>query len=127
MIADLLDAADRNCQIVCASNRKQFNEALKQPGFDLILCDFNLPDFDGLSALKQAKEKYPEIPVIIVSGAIDAGEAGECLKSGATDYLLKQRLERLPSAVQRAVEEAKEHRQRKQAEAELIASERTVE
>lgn len=123
LIGDLLNSRSERYAIVHAANRSQYEEALTQSGFDLILCDFNLPDFDGLSALSLAKEKYPDTPVVIVSGAIDAGEAGECLKAGATDYLLKQRLERLPSAVQRALEETKARKEREAAEARLRASE----
>lgn len=121
MIADLLEAEGVHCAISTAANRKQFEEALCGPDFDLILCDFNLAGFDGLSALRLAREKHPETPVIIVSGAIDSEEAVACLKAGATDYLLKQRLERLPSAVIRALEEAQEQRLRRRAEEELRA------
>src|ERR1017187_10113813 len=102
LIHDLLDATGGHYEMIRAENREQFEAALEQPGFDLVLCDFNVSDFDGLSALKLSKQRLPETPVIIVSGAIDAEEAVECLKNGTTDYLLKQRLERLPSAVERA-------------------------
>lgn len=111
LVADQL-----RCEIIPAANRQQFELALEQPGFDVILCDYNLTDCDGLSALKLAKQKHPETPVIIVSGIIDADEAVQCLKGGATDYLLKQRLERLPSAILRSLEEAEEQRQRQRAE-----------
>ena len=124
MIQDRLSLEDDHFEIVHAASRKPYEEALEQQGFDLILCDFNLQDFDGLSALKLAREKCPETPVIIVSGAIDSEEAVNCLKAGATDYLLKQRLERLPSAVQRALEETKAQKQRFLAEGRLRESER---
>ena len=107
MIQDRLSLEAEEFDFVHVTRRKPFEEALEQPGYDLILCDFNLPDLDGLSALKLAKDKRPEVPVIIVSGAIDSEEAVKCLKAGATDYLLKQRLERLPSAVLRALEETR--------------------
>ena len=122
-IRDLLEAEASHYEISRAANRKQFEEALAQPVFHLILCDFNLPDFDGLSALKLAKERYSETPVIFVSGAIDAGEAGECLKGGATDYLLKQRLDRLPSAIQRALAEARLQKEQQEVQARLRESE----
>ena len=114
MIQDRLSLEPGNFEIVHVASGIRFAEALQQPGYDVILCDFNLPDFDGLSALKMAREKCPEVPVIIVSGAIDSEEAVGCLKAGATDYLLKQRLERLPSAVQRALEEARTQKQNRQ-------------
>lgn len=123
IVADLLAAGGGRYEMVRAENRKQFEEALEQPGFDLILCDFSLPDIDGFSALKMAGEKYPETPVIIISGVIDPSDAVECLKAGAADYLFKERLNRLPSAVQNALAAAAEHRQRIQAEQKLAASE----
>ncbi len=115
LVADLLDANGVCCEISHVMSREPFELALAQRGHDLILCDFNLPDFDGLAALELARASRPDVPVIIVSGAIEAEEAVRCLKAGATDYLLKQRLERLPSAVQRALEEYQALKQRKQA------------
>lgn len=115
LVADLLDANGVFCEISHVLSREPFEQALAQRGHDLILCDFNLPDFDGLAALELARTRRPDVPVIIVSGAIEAEEAVKCLKAGATDYLLKQRLERLPSAVHRALEENHALKQRKQA------------
>ena len=123
LIHDLLDAGGGHYEMIRAENREQFAAALEQPGFDLVLCDFNLLDFDGLSALKLVKQRLPKIPVIIVSGTIDAEEAVECLKNGATDYLLKQRLERLPSAIERTLNEAAAKRQRQQTQDRLNQSE----
>ena len=123
LIRILLNAAGSRCEMIRAAHRAQFEEALERGGFDLILCDFNLAGFDGLSALKLAKAKHPAVPVIIVSGALDAEEAVECLRAGATDYLFKQRLERLPSAVQRALDEAHAQAQRQESEARLRESE----
>ena len=113
LVADLLDANGVCCYINHVLSRCPFEQALRQQGHDLILCDFNLPDFDGLTALKLARASCPDVPVIIVSGAIEAEEAVKCLKAGATDYLFKQRLERLPSAVQRALEEHQALKQRR--------------
>jgi PAS domain S-box-containing protein len=119
LVADLLGAAAIHCEFIPAASRKEFEAALEQTAFDLILCDYNLPEFDGLSALKLAKASFPDTPVIVVSGAIDAEEAVQCLKAGATDYLLKQRLERLPSAVKHAVDQAEKHFLHRQAEQRL--------
>jgi|GEM_PF-7126994 len=104
-VADLLDAAGICREIVHVTHWELFEEALEQSRYDLILCASGLQGFDGLAALKLAREMRPEVPVIIVSGAIDPEEAVECLKAGAIDYLLKQRLERLPEAVQHALEQ----------------------
>ena len=98
------------------STRAAYAEALERGGFDLILSDFSLPDFDGVEALELARTLAPESPFIFVSGVVGEEFAIESLKQGATDYVLKQRLERLPSAVRRALNEAHERRERRRAE-----------
>jgi PAS domain S-box-containing protein len=111
------------CEIVRVQTREEFVAALEGSDFDLIFSDYLLPSFDGLSALKLAKEIRPEVPFILVSGAIGEERAIEALKSGATDYVLKQRLERLVPAVRRAVREAEERTERRRAEEALGRSE----
>ena len=104
------------CEILRVQTRADFAAALESGDFDLILADYSLPSFDGLSALKVAQEIGPEIPFVLVSGAVGEEVAIEALKSGATDYVLKQRLERLVPAVRRALREAEERAERKRAE-----------
>ena len=111
------------CEIVRVQTREEFVAALKGSDFDLIFSDYSLPSFDGLSALKLAKEIRPEVPFILVSGAIGEDRAIEALKSGATDYVLKQRLERLVPAVKRAIREAEDRIERRRAEEALRRSE----
>ncbi len=123
LIQDLLAANHLDCHIVCVDNQERFAAALAKDAFDLILCDYNLPGYDGLSALKLAREKQPETPVMLVSGSLGEEEAVKCLHLGATDYLIKQRLERLPSAVKRALDEAEQQRQHQRDEARLRESE----
>ena len=98
------------------SSRHPYAQALSSGGFDLILSDFSLPDFNGVEALELARTLAPEAPFIFVSGVVGEEFAIESLKEGATDYVLKQRLERLPSAVKRALAEAHERRERRRAE-----------
>lgn len=93
-----------------------FISALEKRTFDIILADYKLPAFDGLSALAIAREKTPDVPFIFVSGAMGEELAIETLKNGATDYVLKQRISRLVPAIHRALEEAEEHLERKKAE-----------
>jgi DNA-binding NtrC family response regulator len=101
------------CDLKHADNQADFLALLKQGGLDLILADYTLPLFDGISALKLAKEVSPDVPFIFVSGTMGEELAIEALKLGATDYVLKTRLSRLAPSVDCALREAKERLQRK--------------
>ncbi len=92
-----------------------FRKALSENP-DLILADFKLPSFSGMAALNIQQENFPYIPLIIVSGTIGEDAAVECMKCGATDYVLKDRMPRLGSVVKRALKEAESCRKQKQAE-----------
>jgi PAS domain S-box-containing protein len=95
---------------------------------DIILSDYDLPKYNGLLALAEAKKRCPDIPFILVTGAVTEDRAIEILTQGAKDYVLKKRLEqRLGPAIRRATAEAEEHRARKQAEQELREAHRTLE
>jgi PAS domain S-box-containing protein len=107
----------------CVASREDFLRELEESAPQIILSDYSLPAFDGLSALKIAHEKYSDIPFIFVSGALGEERAIEMLKQGATDYVLKDRLSRLAPAVARALQEATERLERKRAEQALIESE----
>ena len=100
-----------------------FVAALEASTPDLILADYSLPGFDGLTALKLARQRWADVPVIIVSGAIGEEVAIETLKTGATDYVLKQRLSRLGPVVHRALAETRERAEKRRAEEALRQSE----
>ena len=121
LVRSILEAEGIACAITCVKNRDEFVAALERGGIDLILSDYTLPAFDGMSALKIAQVKWPAIPLIFVSGTLGEERAIESLKNGATDYVLKDRLARLVPAVRRALQEVKEHIGRQQAEAERRA------
>jgi PAS domain S-box-containing protein len=104
------------CNIIHVENRADFVAALNNGGFDVILADYRLPSFDGLEALNIAQQKASEVPFIFLSGTMGEELAIETLKKGATDYVLKQKLSRLGPAIRRALEEAEEHRERREAE-----------
>ena len=105
--------------------RDRFIEALQQFSPDIILSDFSMPEFDGMSALGIARERAPDTPFIFVSGTIGEEHAIRALKSGATDYVLKTNLKRLPAAVERAIAEARERRVQRRTQLELdLARER---
>src|SRR6266851_9978329 len=109
-------------------SEKDFIRALREFAPDVILSDFSMPQFDGMEALRLAKELAPDTPFIFVSGTLGEEYAIRALKNGATDYVVKSNLVRLSAAVERALAEAKLLRERRQTEAELeIARERLQE
>jgi PAS domain S-box-containing protein len=112
-----------DCALTRVQTRAEFQAALEAGGIDLILADYSLSPFGALAALKMARELYPEIPFVIVSRALGEERAIEALKSGATDYVLKQHLERLAPAVRRALREAEDRAWRRRAVRELRESE----
>ncbi|WP_176491271.1 sensor histidine kinase [Polaromonas sp. AET17H-212] len=114
-----LQTAGLSCDIRWESGREAFESALAQETFDLVLADYKLPGYDGLSALRHVREKQPELPVIMLSGGLSEEEAVDCLKAGATDYVLKQRPQRLDTAVRRALVEKEEHAALRRAEEEI--------
>ncbi len=112
-----------HCEIERVQTSHEFAAALQRGGFDLILADYVLPGFDGLAALEMARRARPEVPFIIVSGTLGEEAAIETLRNGATDYVLKHRLERLAPAVRRAIRESEERSDRERAEETLRRSE----
>jgi PAS domain S-box-containing protein len=123
LIARGLSADGFNCEFTHTVSRKEFEDAIQQQPLDLILADHTLPAYDGLSALKTAQERRPEVPFILISGSIGEEQAVESLKAGATDYLIKGRTERIGPAVRRALREAEIRKAHHQAEINLRASE----
>lgn len=103
--------------------RQAFLAACQSGEFDVILCDYSLPAFDGPTALAIAREHCPQTPFIFVSGMLGEEIAIDLLKRGANDYVLKQRLERLGPAVRQAVAQRRERAEREAVEARLRASE----
>jgi signal transduction histidine kinase len=120
----LVQSTLRDGGISCTTTRvqteKDFVAALELGGIDLILSDYTMPAFDGLSALKIAHAAQPGLPVIFVSGTLGEERAIESLRSGATDYVLKGGLSRLAPAVSRAMHELEERCERQRLEAQLI-------
>src|SRR5882724_7005912 len=123
LIQAMLETEGIICHVIRVESQADFSASLEQGGFDLILADYTLPSFDGLSALKIALEKCPDVPFIFVSGTLGEEVAIEALKIGATDYVLKERLSRIVPSVRRALREAKERTERKLAEEALLRCE----
>ena len=111
------------CEVTRVQTRDEFVAALAGTRIDLILADYKLPSFDGISALHLARSERPEVPFIFVSGTVGEDVAIEALKIGATDYVLKQRLSRLVPSVQRALREARERAERRKVAEALRRSE----
>jgi len=119
LIHEYLQEAEIDCEVIQVATRSEFQTALENNSFDLILSDYSLPSFDGISALKIAQQICPDVPFIFVTATLGEEVAIETLKSGATDYVLKQGLGRLSQSVERALRERREQQARKLAEAEL--------
>jgi len=111
-----LQAAGYRCDWRRVQTREEFESCLDQPDFELILADYNLPDFDGLSALRLLRERGLEIPFVLISGMLGEERAIESVKAGATDYVMKERLDRLAPVVARALNDRLELSQRREAQ-----------
>ena len=111
------------CEFHIVETREAYLAALAEFQPDLIVSDYRMPRFDGLTALKLALQQERYIPVIIFTGAINEDTAVECMKAGAADYVIKEHIKRLGQAVLHALEEKEIRRKRMAAESELRASE----
>jgi signal transduction histidine kinase/DNA-binding response OmpR family regulator len=123
IIQGVLETGGIPCQVTRVETRDDFIAALEGCGFDVILADFSLPSFDGLSALRLTLEKCPDVPFIFVSGTLGEEVAIDAVKTGAMDYVPKERLSRIVSSVHRALRDAGDRAERKQAEQQLRRSE----
>jgi DNA-binding NtrC family response regulator len=97
-------------------NRETFINALTEFNPDIILSDFSLPSFDGYNAFQIKQQEKPEVPFIIVSGAIGEEKAVELIKNGVTDYVQKDKLFTLNQKISRALKEVEEKNEKKLAE-----------
>jgi PAS domain S-box-containing protein len=116
LVAAKLASDYPECVIQHASSRQQFENALHGGGFDLILSDYTLQGYDGLSALKLARTQCPDKPFIFLSGTIGEERAIEALKCGATDYVIKDRPSRLVPAIRQALARHEEEQRLRQIE-----------
>ena len=122
LVHALLGAEGIACEVVRIDTREGFIAALERGGFDLILGDYSLASFDGLSALKIAVEKSPDVPFIFVSGTPAEDVVIEAVNNGATDYVPRQNLQRLGACIRRAMREAEEKKERRHTEEALRES-----
>src|SRR6266850_7467556 len=115
-----------DCDWRRVQTRDEFTAALDKADFELILADYNLPDFDGLSALRMLRERDLQIPFILISGTLGEERAIESVKTGATDYVMKERLERLAPVVTRALNDRLERASRRAAQQALSDAHRRL-
>jgi diguanylate cyclase (GGDEF)-like protein len=114
-----LKRSGMRCEGRLVETEPDFRRALEDFRPHVILSDFSMPHFDGMTALALARELHADVPFIFVSGTIGEEYAIRALKNGATDYVLKNNLVRLPPAVERALQDARERAARHKAEIEL--------
>jgi PAS domain S-box-containing protein len=116
IVKSILEEEGIKCCITRASCRKDYFSFILQNDYDIIIADNSLPDYDGISALKFAKEHKPKIPFVFVSGTIGEERAIEALRYGARDYVLKQHLNKLAPAIHRLINEVDSERARNESE-----------
>ena len=119
LIVEILHQEGYQMTVQQVASETEFVSKLESCSLDIVLSDYNLPGYSGMAALKAAKRICPDIPFICVSGTIGEDLAVELLKEGATDYVLKDKLEKLSFAINRALNDTQKQHDLKKAEAEL--------
>jgi len=123
LVAACLRSGGLACKITRVDGRESFEREVRTGNYHIIFSDYKLPAYDGAAALAFAREHCPDIPFILVSGAVGEEAAVGYMVGGATDYVLKGRLSHLIPSLQRALSEAENRQARKRAEAALLMSE----
>jgi PAS domain S-box-containing protein len=116
LVKSALERANVRFELFLADTEKDYHHHLKNENIDIILSDYNLPGYSGMGALLFAKNHYPNVPFIFLSGIMGEDTAIESLLNGATDYVLKNKMERLVPAINRAYKESQEQLARRKAE-----------
>ena len=119
IIREIVESGGSVSGYFVVDNEKDYLAVLEKESIDLILSDYSLPDFNGNEALKVVRRKCAKIPFIFVSGAIGEDTAIEAMVNGATDYVFKDKLERLIPAINRANHEQEQEINRRLAEKKL--------
>lgn len=123
LVVDELKKSALNFKFKIVANEADFQTQLKTFKPDLVLSDYSLPTFTGMEALQIVTEKYPHIPIIIVTGSINEETAVACMKAGASDYVLKEKLKRLVPAVEAALKNTQLLQEKAKIEAQLKSTE----
>ncbi len=117
-----LQRSQMACELTLVESMAEFQEAIEGGAFDVVLADYHLPGFTGLDAWEVAREKLPDTPFVILSGAIGEAAAVEVIHQGVSDYLLKDDMNRLSHVIDRAMEVSNTRRAKAHADAELAES-----
>ncbi len=123
LTASVLERSGYRLTFDVADSPASFEKQLARGDHEIIICDYNLRDWTAIDALEIVKKSGKDIPVVVVSGSLGDQAVVDLIKLGATDYILKDRMARLPSAIQRALEENKLREERQAAEEALRRSE----
>jgi len=126
LLEEILSENGFDPELVRVDNKEDFTSKLKRGKFDIIYADFTLPSFNGESALEIARQLSPNVPFICVSGTIGEDRAVELLKLGATDYVLKDRMERVPMATKRALDAVEQLNRFRETQIELQTNRRLL-
>jgi len=116
LVATALRKGGFSVSVAVVQERGEFEKQLGLHRPDIVIADYNLPQWKGMEALDVLRQQGLDIPLILVSGALGDVTAVECIKAGATDYVLKDGLARLPEAVRRALREKQLREQHRRAE-----------
>src|SRR5438045_3136293 len=111
-------------ETLVVDNLAEVERLMEREKFDAIICDYNLPQSDGLEVLGVIRKRDHDIPFLLVSGSLGEEKAVEALKQGATDYILKDRLPRIHMALVRAVTESRERLRSRALEAQFIQAQK---
>jgi PAS domain S-box-containing protein len=123
LMAATLERAGCRLTLDRVDSLPEFQKCLENNEYDLIISDYNLPGWTAMEALFFLRDSGKDIPLLVVSGSLGDEAAAECIKMGARDYVLKDRMARLPAAVARALQEKDERLARRRAERALRESE----
>lgn len=127
LVAQALRKGGFSFSVVVVQTQSEFEQQLRLQSPDVVLADYNLPQWKGMDALDVLRREGLDIPLVLVSGALGDVTAVECIKRGATDYVLKDGLARLPEAIRRALQEKALRERQQRSDAALRESEAQLE
>ncbi len=122
LLVEYLRQAGFSFEHEVVGDRRGYQEALERGGWDIILCDYGLPDLDAPEALEMLRAKDADLPFVLVSGSIGESLAVAAMRAGAHDFVMKSSLSRLPAVVERELRDAEARKESRRAEAALRRS-----